>query len=369
MQKLFTFIFGLFFSMDVFAAYGLEPVPQDLLKDSSGVLNVPNMPKVRTQDTLGICYSFVAATLLNEANCVAKKTPDCSKVPDTELISPLDAARFSAKLDEDADQSDRFNYEGLSEGGSGALTVYNALRAQAMVKESCAPFDQVVSKAKDPVEAQKLELSMWKKFKDSYESYKKKSKECANCGLEYATAKSEELRENFNLKATNQDVLDAFAQETYAKFLDKLLVPDHCWDFKNQLSVKGSWSVKQFPEGGKKSDYNNTITKIKEVLGKKRPMSLGFCAQNPKVTVKSVKACGEIRDAAGNVAGAGHEVVIKGYRKVCKSDGSCYEALQVQNSWGESWQNSNSDGWVDARVLLDRSFYESGALTWLDPQQ
>ncbi|WP_374031678.1 hypothetical protein [Bdellovibrio bacteriovorus] len=29
----------------------------------------------------------------------------------------------------------------------------------------------------------------------------------------------------------------------------------------------------------------------------------------------------------------------------------------------------NSDGWVDAKVLLDRSFYELGALTWLEQAQ
>lgn len=367
MLKLLSVTFSLIYSVQVFASYGMDPVPRELLQGNEGVIAVTNMPKTRTQDTLGICYSMVASTILDHANCSAKKIADCSAVPDSDRLSPLDMARFSTQLPADADDSDRFNYEGLREGGSSALAIHNALKVQLAVKESCAPFDQVVGKAKDPTEAQKLEIDMWTKFKSSYDSFKKKSKECSSCGLEYATAKTQELKDSYNLKASNQDILDAFGEETYAKFLDKLLVPDNCWDLKNMVGISGSWNLKQFPEE-KKSNYDVSISKIKEVLTKKQPIALEFCAQN-KLTVKSVKACGQLKDSAGNLAGAGHGVIIKGYRKVCKSTGDCYEALQIQNSWGESWQNSNSDGWVDAKTLLDRSFYEPGAMTWLEARQ
>ncbi|AFX99791.1 hypothetical protein [Bdellovibrio bacteriovorus] len=358
----------LFLAPQAFAAFGMDPVPRELLNDKTGVLDVPNMPRVRSQDSLGVCYSFVAATLLDQANCVTNNVADCSKVPDSEKNSPLDMARYSVELPDEVDGSDRFNYEGLSEGGSSALAMYNALRTQQTARESCAPFDQVAAKGKTPQETQQLELAMWKKFKDSYEAHKKKAKECANCGLEYATAKTQELKENYNLKASNLEILEAFSQDTYGKFLDRLLVPDTCWDLKNSVGNKGGWKVKQFPESGQKAEYNSAIGKIKELLTKKRPVSLGFCAQET-LTVKSMKACGALKDPAGNDVGAGHEIIIKGYRKVCKSANDCYEALQIQNSWGESWQSSNSDGWVDAKVLLNRSFYEPGAMTWLEPSQ
>lgn len=354
----------------VFAALGMDPVPRDLLADKSTVIEVGSMPRVRSQDTFGICYSFVAATLLDQANCVTKGVESCSSVPDSEKNSPLDMARYGSFLSAHSglDSTDRFSYMGINEGGSVAVALYNALEVNATVKESCAPFDHVVAKAQSPLEVQKLEQAMWKKFRDSYESYQKKIKECANCGLEYATAKAQELRENYNLKTTNKDILQAFAQDTYGKFLDRLLIPEECWESENNLTAKGKWEVKEYPQKGKKSDYASTISQIKELLTKRRPVSVGFCAQE-KVSVKSIAECGSIKDGSGNISGANHAVIIKGYRKVCRSANDCYEALQIQNSWGESWQTANSDGWVDAKTLLDRSFYEWGALTWLEAKQ
>lgn len=348
-----------------FAAVGMDPIPRDLLKDNNGVLAVDNMPKTRSQDSFGICYSFVASTLLDEAYCVKNKIADCASAGDDKRFSALDVARYGSKLPEGMSDMDRESFVGINEGGSAALTIQRSL-GKASIKEECAPFNQIVSKVNDPLQAQKLETSTWSAFKDSYDTYIKKTKECADCGLEYATAKSQELKDKFNLKASNQDILEAFSQETYATFLDRLLVPDKCLDVKNMLFLDGDWDLKQFPTE-KKANYDSTILKIKEVLSKKRPIAFSFCAQD-KVTVKSLKACGEIKDKNGNTVGAGHGVVIKGYRKVCRSAGDCYEALQVQNSWGEGWQNANSDGWVDAKVLLDRSFYELGALTWLEQE-
>lgn len=363
MKKIALILLSTFVTSFAQGAMGLDPVPRDLLKNDGGVLAVTNMPKTRSQDSFGICYSFVAATMMDEANCVANKVVDCSSVKDDERFSALDIARYSSKVPEGVSDSDRESFVGLNEGGSASLAMHRAL-GEFSVTEACAPFNQVVSKAKDPVEAQQLEISMWKAFKDVYNSYQKKTKECVSCGLEYATAKTQELKDNFNLKASNQEILQAFSQHTYATFLDKLLVPEGCIISDNTITVEGKWNLQQFPTKAK-ADYQSSISKIKEVLTKKRPLAFSFCAQD-KVTVKSLKACGEIKDKSGNVSGAGHGVVIKGYRKVCRSAGDCYEALQVQNSWGEGWQNANSDGWVDAKVLLDRSFYELGALTWLE---
>ncbi len=365
MRQLWKFIFLVIIAPQSHAAMGLDPIPRELLKDDSSVIAVTNMPKTRSQDSFGICYSFVATALLDEANCVANKISDCSALKDEERFSALDIARYGSKVVEGMSDKDRESFVGLNEGGSAALTIDQAL-GKFSVTEACAPFNQVVSKVKEPAEAQKLEMSMWKAFKDAHESYLKKTKECANCGLEYATAKPQELKDKFNLKASNQEILEAFSQQTYATFLDRLLVPEGCIIADNTIAVDGKWNLQQFPTKAK-ADYQSSINKIKEVLSKKRPIAFSFCAQD-KVTVKSLKACGEIKDKNGNTVGAGHGVVIKGYRKVCKSPGDCYEALQIQNSWGEGWQNANSDGWVDAKVLLDRSFYELGVLTWLEQE-
>ncbi|WII73880.1 hypothetical protein QJS83_08315 [Bdellovibrio sp. 22V] len=321
-------------------------------------IQIANMPRVRSQDSIGLCYAFVAATLFDEANCAAKKTMDCASVPDQEKVSPLDMARFSKNLPENADITDRYNYEGLDIGGSEQMALYNAINSRYLVKESCAPFDQVANKVPDAVEAQKLELAMWTKLENSFKAYKKKVKECAGCGLEYATAKADQFKKEYKLKASNEEILEAFAQDTYGNFLDRLLIPDDCLDLKNQFALQGDWDIETFPERNKKGTYDSMISKIKEVLGQKRPLALGFCAQEP-LKVKSNEACGEF----------GHALVIKGYRKVCNQKNQCRDVLQVQNSWGESWQRANDDGWVDAKELLKRTFYASQSLSWLKQKQ
>lgn len=336
------------------------------LRDDS-VIKLTNMPKVRSQDTFGICYAFVASTLVDEANCVAHKKENCADVASDEKASPLDITRYSRAPDDSLDSSDRESFSGLHEGGSAAYTLQNIVKAKYIIQESCAPVDQIVAKATTPQQAQELEIAMWKTLRDSYESYQKKTKECVDCGLEYATGKSNDIKENFNLKVSNQEILEAFSQESYAKFLDKLLIPESCRSIDNWTVLKGRWSMKAYPAKGEKADYSSMISRIREVLQQKRPVSLSFCAQEP-LLVKSQKACGESKDPSGNVSGAGHAVVVKGYREICNSKNVCRHEVQVQNSWGEGWQKSNDDGWVDAKEILDRTFYEDYSLSWLQPR-
>lgn len=363
-----VFFLTMAFGANSWAAFGLNPFGPEYKPQAGTVLQVTNMPRVRTQDSIGLCYSFVASTMIDEANCYANKVADCSSVPDADKASPLDMARYAQELPADADDTDRFNYEGLQEGGSAVFALYNgAFRTQSIVRESCAPFDQVVSRIEDPHQAQQVELAMWKKFENTYNAYKRKQKECAQCAIEYATAAADDIKQNFNIKASNQEILKAFAEDTYGKFLDKVLVPDQCWDLKNNMSLKGKWNLEVYPPAQEgKSNYAKTLAKIKEVLGKKRPLTLEFCTQAP-LAVKSQKECGDIMKD-GQRVGEGHGVIIKGYRRVCNSKNQCYDALQVHNSWGESWQKNNDDGWVDAKELLDRSFYEPTTLSWLQPK-
>lgn len=368
-MKEYLLLFIILFTQNSIAAFGLNPFGPEFKAQTDTQLQVVNMPKVRSQDTVGLCYSFVASTLIDEANCKYKNISDCSNVPDQDKISPLDMSRFSRKLPSDSDQKDRFSYEGLQEGGSAAFALYNgAFEAKSIVRESCAPFDQVVSKISDAGKAREIEQAMWEKFKNSYESYRNKKVECEQCALEYATATANEMKQNFNLKVSNEEILKAFAEDSYGKFLDKILIPESCWTPKNTTGLKGPWKMEVYPDQKSgKSNYAKTIAKIKEVLQNKRPISFGFCTETP-LKVKSQDGCGKIMKS-GVQTSEGHAVVIKGYRRVCNSKNQCYDALQIQNSWGQSWQDANDDGWVDAKELLDRSFYEPLSLAWLEEKK
>ena len=85
-------------------------------------------------------------------------------------------------------------------------------------------------------------------------------------------------------------------------------------------------------------------------------LGIGLCLQ-PEFTAKTRKQCEPY----------GHSVVISGYRKVCHGQ-HCKDSLKVINSWGEDWQVSNDNGWLDANNLLDRSLYTPQAIAWLEKE-
>lgn len=359
------FLIPLSYCINSFAEHGLEPIPSDFKVVQGSELLIENMPKVRNQGAVGICYAFTAATLFDEAYCQDKKIADCANAPDSLKSSPLDMTRFNQQLDKDQDDRDRFPYEGLSvNGGYTANTLARAIRTRAIATESCAPFGQVQAKVSDTFQAQEIELAYWKRFKNIYETHKQKKDICAKCAKEYAKSSINDLRNQLNLQAADIDLMEAFKQDTYEKFLDRLLIPEDCWDDKNLIGLKGGWSVKFYPqEQDKEKSYNSYINKIKELLKKKRPLSISFCTQEPLIA-KSPLECSTLLEN-GIKSSTAHEVIIKGYRKVCNSKNICRESLQVQNSLGQSWQDNNNDGWVAAKELLDRTFYQDG-FTWLE---
>ena len=147
--------------------------------------------------------------------------------------------------------------------------------------------------------------------------------------------------------------------------LEKLAVSEKCdEDWQNQLSTGSGmdkprfWPENDYGEKHGKPTYKQTITQIKDVVvTKKRPILLTFCAVM-KPEFRSTKQCSD--------AGFGHALVIEGYRQMCDRKGTCVDSLKVRNSWGDNWQKENNDGWVDAKTLVDATFYDQQPLTWLE---
>ncbi|WP_413585915.1 C1 family peptidase [Bdellovibrio sp. HCB274] len=233
-----------------------------------------------------------------------------------------------------------------------------------MVKASCAPFDQFVSKIGDPQMARDAELKVLNDLKKSYKTYGDKLKKSKDDAQDFAESESKRLGKDCGLKTSQEEILAAFGQTTYEKFLDLAMVPEKCWDIKNQNGLK-NMTMDIFPtlESKKKTNYKELSGKIQEVLATGRPVVLAFCAQEP-LTAKSMKDC---KMGGG---GAGHEVPIVGFSKACDKSGKCVDLVKVHNSWGANWQKtSTDDGWVEAKKLLDRSFYGIQSISWVQDKE
>lgn len=366
---LFTYFF-LYWSV-CSASLGLQTIDSSYKPIVASQVSL-DMPPTRSQDTVGICGAVTACQIIDEANCAVNKIADCKSMSTQHRCSQLDIARYLRQAPTKTGFLDSSDFKGLNllNGDGVHIAIQNFIHyTKKVARESCAPFDQVVAKVDDRKDAEKLEQSLWKRLENLYSAYRRESEKCGKCALDNITASGleSELREHYSLKASNQEMLAAFAEKSFDLFLEKLLIPFECGDMRNVLRFKGNWNFQTFPtQAGGKANYVQMIDKIKETLAqKRRPIALSFCAQEP-LEAGSRKECESIKDTT-KVVGGQHSVVIRGYRRVCNSQNKCYDAVQVQNSWGEGWQQQNDDGWVDARTLLDRTFYEKDSISWIEP--
>ena len=355
--------------------FGMIPVPVMQFVDNA---EVTNMPPIVTQDSLGICYAFAAAKLIDRQTCVDQKIDDCKNLPASKRVTPLDIAKFAKTPDND--RSERSSYNGIEESGILDSTLKNVYETGGkLATEECAPFNQVVAENQDPKKREEIEKNFWARLRMLHEQYKKNDPSCSDCQIETATA-VDKLRQDFKIKASNQEILKAFAKDTFALSLEKMLIPAECTRFGKFAKIKGNYGVVSFPENPLPhkdkaefdESYKTMIKKIKSNLSNQIPMGLSFCAQEGELTYKSIGECNPKDGETSSIAGASHAVVISGYRRVCKdkmvSSKDCYDALKVENSWGQDWQQKNNDGWVDAKELMKRTFFAKSSLTWLEKQ-
>lgn len=335
---------------------GLNTIKNMKVSESS-VISVDVMPRVRSQDSVGLCCTFSAATLIDQANCQAanKDGQACAAASDDLRASTLDLARYSEYAGEGMDEELRAVYEGIKEGCKVPVVARNAMLTQRVAKESCAPFVQITSGIENP---DAVEGGLWNRFKQIYQKNKRinPDESCPTCEAQAASIKSE-----FSLKAENKDILASFGQDTYNKFLDKLLIPEECGAKRKALKLLGKWEVGTYPisssftaQDDDKSKEQKMIEEIKRVLsGLRRPVAIDYCADVP---FNKDQKC-EL----------GHAVVIKGYRKVCETENpnKCRNMFQVQNSWGEKWQRDNDQGWVDGDEILRRTHHDLSTISWL----
>lgn len=339
-------------SSDAALNYGLYKWGKDFKTLDETVFQINNMPAPGNQGRMGICFAVTAATLIDEANCRSNKTENCSAQPDDKRVSPLDLSRYSRDLPNSVDYTDRFNYEGVIEGGSPAMVLRNALGSGSMAKASCVPYEKIMlTEGKTVIESQQLSDAKIKDLKKVWETFNA----AKTNDQESQHALAEKLVKDFQLTVSPQEAFDALSEKTLGGYLDRVLIPDACWDAKNQVGFKGRWKLEIFPELGHTTDYDALLQKIKSLITAGRPLAISFCAQD-KLKAKSIKGCGDLS----------HSVVISGFKVVCNKDNVCHQMFKVLNSWGAQWQTENDDGWADAKMLLDRTFYGEQAITWLE---
>lgn len=340
-----------------FALRGMVPIEEGLTEKPDTLIEITNMPRLVNQGATGVCYAATASVLIDQATCKYYDYEDCTQMPEDKRASVMDMTRFLTKDSWHGNPVSRGEYLGLEfDGGSLSQMLFIALYGGGMtafMQDSCAPFDLLHSQLPDAAEAQQHDLKMWKKFKESYNEFQLKG--CTDCAESFAEKMVSDLKAEFDIRFSLERLPLAYQESDYRAFLDVLLIPEECLNMDKTVNIPPDLALESFPYKDEYTNYDELMGVIKVNLRKEVPMGLSFCAAID-FDLENPVGCEQ----------EGHILVIHGYKKVCDSENNCKDALRVQNSYGQVWQDNNNDGWLDAKTLLDRTTYFSVALTWVE---
>lgn len=356
----------IFLSVFLISSYGNATVVPAFTKIDSSYSSrensdeIDNMPRITSQDGLGICYAHVAATMMQAENCKARKLT-CSELPESQLFSALDLTRLHIPKNGQEIPEARSSYQGLdvSGGNPHEAIMIGALGTKKAASEACLSLDRVLSKMNSRGETVVAQQAMWMRLKNHFEEAKKltKGKEgCADCLSNiYTTAADKampEVERDLDLKVDNVKLAKAFASETFEKFLDDLLGASDCRRPSQMVAFENSDNIRYetFPDS-EKTPVKEIKDKVKSVLRGGRPLALGSICLGQE----DAKSCQKENF---------HAVVIAGFRTICNPAGKCRDSFKVVNSWGKSWQDQHDGGWVDADSLLAHTKIAPNILGW-----
>ena len=324
---------------------------------------VSNMPRVRTQGQLPMCYAMTASVVAQRHICNLKGIADCANLTGAEKsieISPLSMLAWSKVSSPERAVDSFLSYLSLDFTGGGSSTTALAVGGDYFVfaKDSCFDFDKFVrhygSISSTPEQAEEKAIQWelaYAELKYVFEKNKNPSlraamktpssspqDECIDCVL---------VNRNLFTRIDRKRPDEALEKNSFREFLYNLLL-GNCGRFA--FAPRPTWQV--YPGPGQTTSKDELRQKIMRVVDNKLPVALqGICLS---------------RDGA-NECTQFHSVVIAGHKQVCITPGNCRILFKVHNSWGIEWQDQYDNGWVDANSILENINYSrNGMLSWYE---
>lgn len=319
-----------------YAAGGIYKLVDPVYSRPSDIkFEIENMPRYRSADSFDVCQSISVATLLDFHRCRANRIKDCKRLSPSEEYSTLKINSFAKE-----------NTGEIKFRGDPVQALLNLETAKFKAfPESCAPLDQIAEQNKGIIGKANSDL---KKLEENYDKYREQYTEGRVCEECIADIKNQ-LNKNF---LTFPEV------ETIKEALDKRYIfGEFLYDiyFKNcpknsKIQIQPNPILKVFPEPGSKASYETAINQIKSTLNKGFPLiSQAICLERQDSKCKTL-----------------HAVVISGYKKLCKPQGSpCRDLVKIHEALGQEFQDKYNGGWVDAQSVLNE-FRGKNDLAWLE---
>jgi hypothetical protein len=320
-MKNITFLtFSVFLcSFDLQAEYPYKTFNSSYVDKEETVKIIEERTPTKSQDGVGICYGFTATRLLETHRCRELKL-DCSDP--NEALSTLDVSSY-AMMDKKSLQMFGYAYTVL-------YYIYNG--QNSIAKESCIQFSTLLHKkffSKSEQVGWEYLISNWKDYRDN--KVKNKSNDCVSCVAQKIK------KEMVGLKTSIEQIAKALESNSQEEFLEKAVIPTECLE-EAKIAKIPPFSPKKYPEANlPNTDLKNVVTTL---LNAGTPLEMAICHIPEEED--------ECKD------GAGHSVALYGIKEICKKN-DCKTVVKVINSFGESWQQSHNDGWIDLDTLVESS--------------
>lgn len=329
-----------------------NPKPTVLYREIPGTkIEIQNMPAYQTQDTMGECRAFSLRTILQKYLCdtFPKEIPDCKNPPPEYNISSFGLMEYTHA---EKGMEKAFNpFEGS------VNSIFNVLEKiiandGLVLLESCNPFNKFVDNFTTNGQPTSSDLEKYTKFVEKIKKlYADRKPNNTEAGIsEYPECLSE-INQSTGLN-TNMDKLKAaLKKETFGQFMYTLFIGSNDREKCELQDLLTYFEIKPYPTDSINASTEDIKNKIIEGL-KRKPRGPVF---TPAVCLKWMKKNECDPDS-------GHSMVIAGYKRVCEIEDPsiCKDLFKIHNSWGESWQRRNNDGWIDADIYSS-NFLKSGS--------
>lgn len=334
MQIIFAILLLIFGSCWAESFPALSPMSKELLSAPGEVIEIRNMPEARSQGGLPVCYGIAAWYAYMQFQC-KKNNSDCRNLDPAGIPSPVMLGALGVDKELHEKYGSIYNKVVPYSIGGGAGNALSELAGEdELYADSCFSMERLLQKFGS-------NRKMFNAFENLRVQYFDKNKVegriCMNCLLDT-------LRNDFDLNAEQATAQKALSENVFDKFLFDLFVSG-C---RAKVSI-GDFHVAGWPAMGETRSYENFIKRLVALLRSNTPVLADICLDQKNVRAAQCKS--------------GHAVLIAGYRNVCEG-AKCTDYLKVFNTWGSSWQQQNSDGWVDGRNLYEH-FTTDSAVGWL----
>jgi hypothetical protein len=292
--------------------------------------NILDLGRTRSQDGLGVCYAFTIAKQLEH---ICSSSLSCELNGDE--VSPLSISRTYE------DGSLKKTYPGGSIHGFLKKSGHRSKQGLSLVKESCIPFDQTIHKRYLDKRTYIFDEAQGIKYlKEIFD--KVTSPDCVDCKSAYAKEIKTTLVRLKTPIASIESLLTKLPELSFDSFLDELLFDNACNESSNKLSIP-PFRYSTITTGNLKNN-DGFVKHIKNLIDNNIPPTISLCLNST--------------DNSGNTVCGSHAVMADGYRQRCNFSNQCRFEIRIKNSWGESWQKNNNDGWISGEALATYTLNE-----------